>query len=328
MDIVFVHLNTSLPSYLNNNLVRTQKIFPDENIVLISNIAQKSIPGITHFKFDEPPESKQLKNILVHPNDFRNNFWHISIARFAYLLTYQKLFNKKILHFESDVLISSDFPLSKFKKISFEKIAFPVLARKRGVASVFYSGGPKILNTFVNFAISNAAKNPSTTDMLTLRDFYDHYPTCVDLLPAGPDEIQLYDKEIIEDVFPNIKDGLEEFKGVFDGTDIGFYLFGTNPYNRRGISFIRQEIADTYTIMSKFRFEYNVSRNFIDLLCANRKIPIYNLHITSKRQSIFASKSLEKEIKKYLNIKKEKKSIIFSVFLNMLIKKLVLIVTK
>jgi len=328
MDIVFVHLNTLLPNYLEKNLIRTRCIFPDQNIVLISNTMQKSIPGITKCILSEPQESLDLRKILSHPVEFRKNFWHSSIARFAYLLAYQKQVNRRILHFESDVLISKDFPLSKILQIPTNKIAFPILAKERGVASVFYSGGAKTLKEFVSFSISHAMNNPLTTDMLVLREFYNNFPEFVKVLPAGPGNVEFYSNDINSDIFPKIIEGLSEFQGVFDGTDIGFYLFGTNPWNRRGVSVLHQEVADTYTIMSRFKFEYNGARNFVDVISDNEKIPIYNLHITSKRDSLFECKNLEVKVNKFLNVKSEKKQINITVFFIMLFKKIIRTLTK
>lgn len=321
MDVVFVHLNTPLPSYLNNNLDRMQKLFPKENIVLISNIVQRIIPGITFYKLQESLQSEDLRKTLSHPAEFRNNFWHSSIARFAYLLTYQKESNNRIIHFESDVLVSKDFPLSKFKRMSTNKIAFPILAPKRGVASVFYSGSAKSLDRFVSFAVCNARENTGTTDMLTLRDFYDQFPKLVTILPAGPPNIELYCDQIVQDIYPKIRAGFKTFQGVFDGTDIGFYLFGTNPWNRLGVSLLHQELEETYTIMSKFKFKYNSRRDFVDIISENKIVPVYNLHITSKQKSLFKFKDLDLQTYKHLNVRSETKRIYLSVFFTMLFNK-------
>jgi hypothetical protein len=321
MEIVFVHLNTPIPIYLKHNLIRTRNIFPTEKIILISNIAQKSILGISQQKLPEPIQAKQLEKILSHPKEFRENFWHSSIARFAYLLSYQKKVKKKILHIESDVLIASDFPLSQFKRLSASKIAFPILAKQRGVASIFYSGSLMTLEKFVAFSISEGLKNSATTDMLILRNFYDTYPQYVKVLPAGPGDRKLYNNEIMKDIFPEINKGLLEFEGIFDGSNLGLYFFGTNPWNKRGISILRKEVADTYTKMAKFKIEFNSSRNFFDLANHGETIPIYNIHLTSKREPLFKTMNLEGKSKKFLKNNGIKTEVILKVFIAMLFKK-------
>lgn len=297
-------------------------MFPKENIVLISNIVQRMIPGITFYKLQESRQSEELRKTLAHPVEFRSNFWHSSIARFAYLLTYQENTSNRIIHFESDVLVAKDFPMSKFKCMSTNEIAFPILALKRGVASVFYSGSAKALERFVSFAVCNARENTGTTDMLILRDFYDQFPKAVTILPAGPPDVELYSDQIVQDIFPKIRAGFKTFRGVFDGCDIGLYLFGTNPWNRRGISLLHQEIAESYTIMSKFKFKYNSARDFVDIISENKIVPVYNLHITSKQKSLFKFKTLDFQINKHLNVVSETKRVYFNVFFDMFFKKL------
>ena len=328
MEIVFVHLNTPIPIYLKHNLMRARNMFPNEKIVLISNTTQKNILGVSQHILPEPVQAEQLKRILSHPKEFRDNFWHSSVARFAYLLSYQKKVKQRILHIESDVLIARDFPLLQFKRLPVSKIGFPILMKKRGVASIFYSGSAATLDKFVSYSISEGLKDSATTDMLILRNFYNRYPRYVKVLPAGPYEKGLYRKEILKDIFPEINKGLLEFNGIFDGTDLGFYFFGTNPWNKRGISVLQEELADSYTKMAKFELVFNSSRDFFDLLSNKHTIPIYNMHITSKRERLFRFGNLERKSRRFINNNGMRTEVILRVYITMAFKKLYLFLFK
>jgi hypothetical protein len=328
MDIVFVHLNTPIPIYLKHNLIHTRNIFPKEKIILISNIDQKPIPGVKLEILDEPKYSKQLSETLSHPKAFRHNFWHSSIARFTYILNYQKKIKRRILHLESDVLVARDFPLLKFADMSVNKIAFPILAKKRGVASVFYSGSQKTLEKFVLFSISEVLRNSRTTDMIVLRNYFNIYPSDVKLLPAGPYRKEYYSNAILNDIFPEIKKGILEFEGIFDGSDLGIYFFGTNPWNNQGVSILKKEIPETYTKMAKFKIEFNCSRDFFDLIIHDHKIPIYNMHISSKRERLFKGEKLQQHSKKFINAHGVKSEIIPKVFIGMVLNKLKSLLSK
>ena len=328
MEIVFVHLNTPIPIYLKHNLIRVRNMFPNEKIVLISNTTQKNILGISQHILPEPVQAKQLNRILSHPKEFRDNFWHSSVARFAYLLSYQKKIKQRILHIESDVLIASDFPLLRFKRLPVSKIGFPILMKNRGVASIFYSGSAATLDKFVSYSISEGLRDSATTDMLILRNFYNRYPRYVKVLPAGPYRKELYRKEIVNDIFPEINKGLSEFNGIFDGADLGIYFFGTNPWNKRGISLLREQLADSYTKMAKFELVFNSSRDFFDLLTNKHRIPIYNMHITSKREQLFRTGNLERKSRRFVNNNGMKTEVILRVYTTMAFKKIYLCLCK
>lgn len=328
MEIVFVHLNSPIPKYLKHNLIRMRNIFPHEKITVISNTTQKSLSGISQHILPEPVQAEQLKRILSHPKQFRDNFWHSSIARFAYILSYQKKVKQRVLHIESDVLVASDFPLWQFKRLPVSKIGFPILMKKRGVASIFYSGSAVTLDKLVSYSILEALKDSETTDMLMLRNFYNRYPRYVKVLPAGPYKKELYKKEIVKDIFPEINEGLLEFNGIFDGSDLGSYFFGTNPWNRRGTSILQEELAGSYTKMAKFQIIFNSSRDFFDLLNNGHTIPIYNMHITSKRERLFRIRNLERKSRRFLNNNGKKTEVIPKVYITMAFKKFYFVLVK
>lgn len=326
MEIVLIHLNTKIPKYLERNLTRIRDSFPLHEIVLVSNRTQPKIEGIELKVYDESTESRELNSLLSHPKDFRDNFWHASIARFTYLLSYQIEVDKPVLHVESDVILAPDFPMNLINQGS--KIAYPVLSKQRGVASIFFSPDQKSLKKLVEFIVSSASLNAELTDMLVLREYFDKFPLEIEVLPAGPASEIVYEPEIKLDIYSNLEEGITKFKGVFDGCDIGMYLFGTDPRNRLGITLIRDEIATTYTRMSKMRFRYNKTRNFLDVESQGEWIPIYNLHMTSKDLKLFSTNRPEKSLARYLKYEKFTKLFVPRVFTRMALAKIVRVIRR
>lgn len=298
MEIVLVHLNTKIPVYLKRNLIRLSKIFPDHSVVLISNIEQPKILNVEFKLYTEPEASKEINFHLSHPKEFRSNFWHSSIARFTYLRKYQEEVQRPVLHVESDVILSKDFPLKLFAKT--EGLAYPILSKFRGVASIFYSSGSESINSFVEFLVNEAQIDHEITDMTALRKYYDLHPRRITILPAGPANASCYEDEVLHDVYDQIKSGLVEYRGVFDGSDIGMYLFGTDPRNLVGKTILRQEISSTYTRMSQMNFKFNPLRQFLDIESQGEWIPVYNIHMTCKDKKLFSTKNFEKRLTKYL----------------------------
>ena len=326
MDIVLIHLNTKIPKYLERNLMRLRDIFPLHQIVLVSNQTQPKIEGVELKIYDESNESRELNSLLSHPKDFRDNFWHTSIARFTYLLSYQIEVDRAVLHVESDVILAPDIPLNLIKLGT--KIAYPVLSKHRGVASIFFSPDQKSLKKLVEFIVRYASLNAELTDMTALRKYFDEFPLEIEVLPAGPASEIAYEPEIKLDMYSNLEDGITKFKGVFDGSDIGMYLFGTDPRNRLGVTLIRDEIASTYTRMSKMRFRYNKTRDFLDVKSQGGWIPIYNLHMTSKDLRLFSTKRLEKSLTRYLKYEKFTKLFVVGVFTRTAFSKIVRVMRK
>jgi hypothetical protein len=298
---VLVHLNTKLPKYLINNLKRLVTISPSKSVTLISNMNQIKIHGVkNHYVSVEPNLSALLNSNLKHPKSFRSNFWHSAVARFIYLLEYQKETKQPILHFESDILVALDFPFEKFLHVAPNHIAYPILSPKHGIASVFWSPKAELLEDFVSFVIQESSKDSNTNDMLVLRGYYDNYKDKVFMLPAGPVNESCYTDGIIQDLFSELQIGYQAFEGIFDASDIGLYYFGTDPRNERGKSRIKHQNADSYSRMSKFNTFYDADRDFLSVHNGDEISPIFNIHLTSKQQRLFRSTSFRRVFREAL----------------------------
>jgi len=283
--IVFVHLNSSVPLYLRLNIISTIKKFPNAKVVLISNDknSKRIHRNLWHFEYAPGAISLSIENSLSHPKDFRNNFWFSAIQRFDALRFYIERSKEPILHIESDVIVSNDFPLEKFIT-SKMKIAYPVVADNRGVASSVFIRDLGTAEKLIQFAEESCLENSYTTDMEILAGFFEKNQDIAISLAFGPDSAHAYDEKfIIRRVLPSF----DIFRGIFDGNDIGVFFFGTDPRNARGVSYMRTSIQGNYARINHWEFKFDDLRKFINLESGGAVIPIYSVHATSKQLSLF-----------------------------------------
>ncbi len=292
MNIVFVHLNTVLPRYLILNIKAHISKFPGHKVVLIHN-TQVHVPYIEKLEtylFSPGEEWNTLNNLYTHKKDFRGNFWLTSTARFFALRDYIEDNRCQVLHLESDVVISRDFPFDKFTEIK-ERLAYPIISNERGVASVLYLKNYESAKLLTSIIIPEARRDPGTTEMLMLKKLFDSNPTQVRILPIGPKDESSY-RSIPIDIWGKMADSFHFFEGCFDGVDLGQYFFGTDPRNRRGKVLFRQDIVKGYANVSLWSLGYSKSREFPEILLQGESKPtkVFALHLPSKKKALFSAR--------------------------------------
>ena len=327
MRIVFVHFGKTLPKFLFLNVTRTIKQFPQHEVVLITNpeCRIRNNLKVKLFLYEIDDDARKLLEIMKHPRNFRNNFWFNTVLRFFAIEALQKYQEQETIHVESDVILSRDFPFKHFVNLE-KSMAFPLVSRERGIASIVYFKDLNVVSKFNNFISSSIHSDPSTTDMIILRKFYEINPQDVQILPTLPivkkDSFSIIEPEI-QILFNN---AYEIFQGVFDGADSGIYLAGIDPRNNRGRRIIRHKIPNNYVQIENLNFVFNEERQFISLLFQKEdfQIPIFNLHIHSKDVRYFDirfNKLIKKRIK-FCNLDADTE-FIFTVFINAALKSLI-----
>ena len=288
MNIVFVHLNSKIPKFLKSNLETCLKYFPNNRIYLVHNLVDDSfrIDGIEMHKYVPRKDWIDLENNLNHPKDFRNNFWLTSLARFIAVADFMLEIPGPVIHIESDNILAADFPLDRFLKLDSE-YAFPIVSRKRGIASLVYFKTARSSRDLANFSLEQARLNPSTSDMLVLRNFYDSNKARVQILPTGLSMQTSFKTPIDNDVLKNMNRGMELLGGVFDGSDLGVFFLGTDPRNRRGLSIVGSPVPENYAEIQNWSLNPNTNREFVDLSIDNSTARVFSLHATCKREKLF-----------------------------------------
>lgn len=211
-------------------------------------------------------------------NSFRNGFWGLTSKRFFYIYSFMQQRNiKDVLHIENDVLIYYNCDKINIG-INNNKIWVPADSKSRSIASIMVIPNHEILRTFLmNYDNRyNDMINLSRTQHL-LPYLFDNFPICVQS-----------DKYSTEQHF--VTRTYPMFNMIFDAAAIGQYLGGIDPRNNPAdsIGFINETSVIKY---NNYRFVWhtpqdNIKRPYMKL-SDNTIIPIFNLHIHSKKLSDF-----------------------------------------
>lgn len=301
MNIVFVHLNSKIPEFLKSNLECCLKHFPNSRIHLIHNLIEDNlqIHGVEMYRYVPRKDWRNLENNLNHPKDFRSNFWLTSLARFIAIADFMQEMPGPVIHIESDNILASDFPIEKFLKLESE-YAFPIVSKKRGIASLVYFKTAQSSRDLADFSLEQAKINPSTSDMLVLRNFYDLNKNRVQVLPTGLSMQISFKTPIDNDVLKSMNRGMELLGGVFDGSDLGVFFLGTDPRNRRGLSIVGIPVPENYSDTQNWKLTPNTNRKFVDLCVDNSTAKVFSLHATCKRVKLFRSESQCERLENFL----------------------------
>lgn len=317
MNLVFAHFNSPIPKHLLLNLERCTALFPDHEIVLITDVKLK-MKDIVIYNYITNENWWILYNRLKHSRNFRNNFWFTSSARFLALADFSKTIKGDFLHIESDVIIAEDFP---FKSLSNSKydIIFPIVSESNAIASCLYVRNSETASYLADLTLSESQKNNLTTDMYILSILSKETNLNFAPMPTAPSNYYL--RTEFNNQFLQFSDvAAIEFGGFFDGFDIGRYLFGDDPRNSRGWSIFRDNDTRTYLDVRDLNLVTKPEREFpyIQDSSSNSYIPLYSLHIHSKNHNLFKVDKSKELIHYYVSKSKEKskKVFIFSIFLN------------
>jgi hypothetical protein len=290
MNLVFIHFGSRLPAHLRLNLDRTVAIFKNHSVFLVTDHYHKNLPNqVIQQEYKIDAESIDLMSRLNHPKTFRNNFWFLTLRRFMIFSEFMSNFPEPLVHIESDVLLSADFPFDRFNLIE-EKFAFPLISDSQGIPSILFIRDKHAARELRDFTISHSLSFPNTTDMQVLHELNKTHPNDVFLLPSGPPSPDFYRRNITGQFHQNMEKGFEKFKGIIDGASIGQYIFGDDPRNSRGFRHLFTDSKHSTLLPSLMNFYFSSERNFVDCDYENSRIPIYALHIHSKDRHAFDPK--------------------------------------
>jgi hypothetical protein len=326
MNLVFAHFGSPIPKHLARNLKRAAFLFPTHKIFLITDLQldNAAFAEVTIYKYVYDQDWWKLYSQLEHSKDFRDNFWFTSTARFLALADFSNSFDEEFLHIESDVIIAHDFPFEKLSNAKYD-FMFPIVSDSNAIASTIYIKNAKAANYLAKFALIESEKNNLTTDMYILSELSKNREVNFAPLPTAP--TGSYGISGPTNRFLQMSDFLIlSFGGVFDGFDLGRYLFGDDPRNKRGFSTLRHNDTRTYLNVRNLDLVMRDERDFPFLtnITSDFYVPVFSLHVHSKNLKLFEIKKSKKLIKNYvLNSKKEPKTIfVFSVFVKSAVKSL------
>lgn len=323
MEILFVHFGPKVPKYLRLNIRRTCKLFPTHRVILISDFSHPKLKNVNNFcqlRIEPNGDYDCLNSLLSHPKEFRDNFWFNSLARLIAIAHYVIEVNRPIVHVESDVLLSNDFPFSEMAKLD-RHLAYPLIGENSGVASVMMirdRDSALFLNNFIRATIMS---DTTTTDMKILGELQRNHPEMVRALasfPLHPSENHSVMAQNIEDDFVYSENLLG---GYVDAADIGQFLLGDDPRNHRGIKYLNRELPTSYLRASKLQYVYDKNREFVSL-SENKISKIFALHIHSKNPKVFSEKTTQSILRRACTtcIGGSRRVLVFSVLISSIVK--------
>jgi len=278
---VYVHLGPEIPQHLLLNLDRHAKIFPNQEIVLVSseNWEHKIASKVENFIVPaQMMDSELFKEMSKHLNfSFRHGFWQYTFQRlFVLEALHLKYPDESLLHIESDVVLMPNFPWKGFEKIDY--LTWLPVNHESDIAALVFSPNLQLTQELVKSLIAFAITNPDTNDMVALRNFAITNPDKHRYLPSTTDETARYGSE-----FESPKSlSADFFGGVFDPLAFGMWNFGQDPKNFFGIR-RRYFIDDSHYL--------NPSRVFLTYqkpeLRDSYGTAIFNLHLHSKYLKLF-----------------------------------------
>lgn len=217
---------------------------------------------------------KPAKNIDI---SFRNGFWGLTSQRFFYLHSFMKQRNiENVMHVENDVLIYYNCDILT-KSIDMKKMCVPADSFHRSIASILFVPNFQVFGLFLDKYNNqyNDMNNLSGCQRI-MPELFDNFPICASS-----------EQHSSEQLF--VTRNFKRFNMIFDAAGMGQYLGGIDPRNNPNdtVGFVNETSVIKY---DKYQFVWQSTsgqprKPFIK--CDNQIIPIFNLHIHSKRLSDF-----------------------------------------
>jgi hypothetical protein len=269
MQFVFVHLGPAKAKYLPSNLKRLQKIFPEVPTTLIhtEDVDRRllRLPKVRYYEYLNT--NHQTLSNLVHDEKFRRGFWFHSLERiFALSEWAQASKESRFLHVESDVLLLPTFPISFFESLN--SLAWTRFNQGSDVATFIYSPDSQQASWLSAKIQDFVRSNETATDMTALSAVSHEYPKSVYILPS------------------DFSDTESSHIGIFDPAQYGMWLTGEDPRNHFGMlkRYVNHAISPIQPSKNKYKFE---NLNELRVIRGNDSLLLHNLHIHSKRRSLF-----------------------------------------
>ena len=275
--IVFIFLGESIPKYVLANITRTRALFPGAHLVVAgqSEKLKKTADtvGGTFFSLSRrfgdptrvPTDIKQRELDL----SFWSGYWQKTFDRLLVLSEIHDFVGDGcLIHVESDVILTKDFPLESFAGTKY--LMWAGFNEHADIASIVSSPSAENSRWLANALVSEARLDGAITDMSALRRVRAKYPDKIRLLPGSPLDAH-------KSQFGKI---------VFDGAHFGDWIFGWDPKAHWGFKRRREWVNPYSDSVSKGKFEMDQESIIFSL--QGRAARLANIHVHSKELAFFA----------------------------------------
>ena len=253
------------------NISSIKKRFPGMKITVIysDDIHKPKIleREVNSFQYKALSDDNQLLGSLTNNMKFRGGFWRYSLERLIALESWHAENSpaEPFLHIESDILVLNNFPFDNFEWI--DKLAWIKFNESHDVSALLFSPNFKSTKWLVGRIREKIAEDFGLTDMTVLSIIRRSSPDKVYLLPTVSSPASDF------------------FEGVFDGASIGMWLHGRDPRNHYG--FVRRHILLPDSDDRAEILKYTMSGELLSVSTERMRFPLFNLHVHSKKRSLF-----------------------------------------
>lgn len=311
-NIVFVHLGPKIPPYAEHALLQARQFNPDTPIYLIAEEnalkdfqVRDANAHITYITCESLPK-KPLHKRYIERTLWKEPFWRYACERFLYLYDLiHHLQLKNVFHLENDVLLYVDVnKLVPVMKSRYGGIAAPFRNDTSAIpALVFIPNKYAMRELALCFAKLAGGKREQGAwgsdwnDMEILAYLRNEKGThLLDMLPVTIETYHARNPlvslrgDIAKDPSAYYKNAAA-FGGVFDAAALGQFLGGEDPiHNPNSTSFLNRDTVFNASLFKYLWEEDSLGRKVPYLVFEDQKVPIFNLHIHSKRLYLFTSK--------------------------------------
>lgn len=275
----FVHLGESIPTHLRENLARTRRLFPELEILLITDVPESKL-GFTAklaVKVQRPLDAS--RGVIEPPSldadpRFWGGYWQKTFNRlFALQAAFRDEPRRTLVHIESDVILLPSFPFENF--VDSQQVLWGEVGQHHDVAALLIIPSREALARLLLELSNEVNRDPTLNDMTALHKI------------AKSNSIDQAHLAMIPE------DEGSEKAGLYDGLPWGHYLYGTDPR-----AFYGRRIVGRTMSLSRFRpadYELSVAGQ---LLLVNG-VPLHTLHIHSK--AIFAFQDSAEELQQRID---------------------------
>lgn len=295
MKIVFVQLGNPAKGYVWRNILQSKSVFPNHQHILISdhsgNLKKAKQLNIRTWEYKPVDHQERMLSSLEHDKNFRDGFWKLTLERLFALTNFLSSEGEEsILHVESDVILSRNFPVDVLKNI--QKILWLPFNESRDVPSLIYIPNPMHAEWLEKEILKVLEVDKLSTDMSVLKKIADKNIDKVGYFPTVESiQSQLLSHQSTSSFATNASMHFKDFSGIFDAAPIGMWLAGQDPRNNRGWIHRFQAIPESYIDPKQLKDDLIFDH---DDLPYYQNIPLYNLHIHSKMKKYFGEANWKK----------------------------------
>jgi len=305
LKVVVVYLGNKMPKYARLNLKYLQETFPDEDIVLISDM-QKNLDFAKEIGVETYLHSKLgaawllAKQTIRHPLEFRNGFWMHTIARFGAIAEFSKLHpNSPLLHIEADVWLAPSFPMTLFRE-PIRDLAFSLASPELGSAAVLGIKNYQSARFLEDTSLKEIATNPHSSDMTILHHILQSYPERVEVIPSvfGYGATNGAESELFLSRAGDLENS--RFEGLVDPSYWGKFLIGVDPRNHRGRLLLFSQDSNSEVRCDHVDYQMRDGKR-LNLIMNGETRELYSMHIHSKNSRMFIQSEYPKLLKRRID---------------------------